>query len=192
MRVRQMRDSQIKSAVVRALPRIRDLAKFSLRRRYQSKFDAEDIAQNVARTILRKIRENTFSYDIEDENQLWNLITKIVFRRIAKEIRYLNSQCRDVKRELHLDYIEKVCEVNEFDWEIEDILNSGLTSLSDIELIVLQTFLKGHSKEQIAKRTGLSVRTITRRMNSVIRKLKIVASKLDWGDDAEMNQIGNE
>lgn len=177
-------DDQVEVAVVRAMPRIQKLVAQNLRQRYQSKFDTEDIMQTVVRTIVRKIRANKFSYDFEDEDQLWKVITTIVIRRLLCKIRYLHAERRSISRELSIEgWDGQSTERNPYSGELSDILDSDNANLTESENRVLLSWLDGKSKDEIARRDNCSVRTVTRRLNRVIAKMKQVAATLDWGDD---------
>lgn len=150
-------------------------------RELQARFDPEDIAQSVFRTLCQRLRTGDLApADVVD---LWKLILCIAHRKLGHQIdRHKNADCRSVNRERPLDG-DAPADYRLFAREpspeeaaaVNDLLRWLADESDDPKRrAALELTLAGFTPEEIAGRLGVSRRTAERYRESFRTRLRAV------------------
>jgi len=65
--------------------------------KFQGKFDGEDIAVSVLKSVALRMRSGKL--EVEDEKRFWALLVAVMKNKVHRQIEYWTAQGRDVHRE---------------------------------------------------------------------------------------------
>ncbi len=160
----------------------------ALRRR----LGAEDIAQSVCRTFVRRAAEGEF--ELPDGGSLWGLLCAITVTKVREETRFHLRQKRGMNREQHLDSVTSagVPKVPEPSVqatpgeaaEFADQFERLVSAFDEEERQVIQLRLQDYTLEEIAERLECSERTIRRFLKRVQERLSGMLAR-DLAQEAE-------
>lgn len=169
-----MVDEDLDELFATYLPKIIRLAEYNIDSRYRSKFDADDIAATVFRTVFRRISEGKFQFD--DDDSLWKQLVTITLRRISNKVRNENAGKRSINREVgSVDEIRIALSKEPDPSEVAaflDTIGQIGQQLDDKGLHVLELRMAGCSYSEISEKLGMADR-------SVGRKVKLIKEALD-------------
>ncbi|HUG90233.1 MAG TPA: sigma-70 family RNA polymerase sigma factor [Planctomycetaceae bacterium] len=139
-------------------------------RKFQGRFDADDVAQSVFGSFFRRTREGHFAFD--NDEAFWKLLLTIGLNKVRKRICFNEADKRDPARELRpadSDEVQgfladclcrdpSVVELATF----ADLLETIVRELEPAERSVIALRIEGHSQQEIAHTLGLGERTVRR------------------------------
>jgi RNA polymerase sigma factor (sigma-70 family) len=139
-------------------------------RRFQGRFDADDVAQSVFGSFFRRTREGHFEFG--DDEAFWKLLLTIGLNKVRKKICFNTADKRDPAREQRpadsddvqsflaecLSRDPSVVELAMF----ADLLEAVVEQLEPLEQSVLALRIEGCSQPEIAEKLGLGERTVRR------------------------------
>ncbi len=96
---------------------------------YKRRFDGDDVANSVMKSLMLRIRKG--SVDSEDEWKLWCLLLTMTKRKVNRRIREAQQAKRDIRRELQPAASEEVSSV-EIAQLIEDSSNETYDSSASL------------------------------------------------------------
>jgi RNA polymerase sigma-70 factor (ECF subfamily) len=139
-------------------------------RRFQGRFDADDVAQSVFGSFFRRTREGHFEF--EDDEAFWKLLLTIGLNKVRKKVCFNEADKRDPAREQRPADSD---EVQSFVAEclcrepsavelvtLADLLEAVVQGLDPLERSVLALRIEGLSQSEIAAQLGLGERTVRR------------------------------
>lgn len=77
--------------------KLADRAQHKIGEKYQGKFDGEDIAVSVLKSVALRMRSG--KVEIEDEKRFWALLMAVMKNKVHRQIEYWNALGRNVHRE---------------------------------------------------------------------------------------------
>lgn len=130
--------------------------------RFQSRFDAEDVAQSVMRSWFEGVRKRKIHPTSSSE--IWPLISVMALNKVRNRIRFNQAGRRDVRQSEAGDEIfDQIPEPTPDDVvAFEDMLQVISDSLDEQSREVLQLILEGYSVTEISERLEVSTKTIQR------------------------------
>lgn len=153
------------------LPKLIRQAENRIADRYKQKFDGNDIAATVCRTVFRRFKEGKFKFG--DDAELWRLMTTISLRKISNKVRAENTQGRSIDREVYADPEFQMALSREpspeASAEFVDLIERLGGRLDAETMAVLNLRLTGMTAREIADQLGVVERTVTRKL-AVIRE----------------------
>jgi RNA polymerase sigma-70 factor (ECF subfamily) len=139
-------------------------------RRFQGRFDADDVAQSVFGSFFRRTREGHFEFG--DDEAFWKLLLTIGLNKVRKKVCFNEADKRDPAREQRPADSD---EVQSFVAEclcrepsavelvtLADLLEAVVQGLDPLERSVLALRIEGLSQSEIAAQLGLGERTVRR------------------------------
>jgi len=135
--------------------------------RFQSRFDAEDVAQSVMRSWFEGVRKRKIHPTSSSE--IWPLISVMALNKVRNRIRFNQAGRRDVRQSEAGDEIsDQIPEPTPDDVvAFEDMLQVISDSLDEQSREVLQLILEGYSVTEISERLEVSTKTIQRRKKTI-------------------------
>ena len=153
------------------LPKLIRQAESRIADRYKQKFDGNDIAATVCRTVFRRFKEGKFKFG--DDAELWRLMTTISLRKISNKVRAENTQGRSIDREVYADPEFQLALSREpspdDSAQFVDLIERLGTKLDEETMAVLNLRLTGATAREIADELGVVERTVTRKL-AIIRE----------------------
>jgi RNA polymerase sigma factor (sigma-70 family) len=155
------------------LPKLIRQAENRIADRYKQKFDGNDIAATVCRTVFRRFKEGKFKFG--DDAELWRLMTTISIRKISNKVRAENTQGRSIDREVDGDPEFQLALSREPSPEdsaqFVDLLERLGQHLDTETMEVLNLRLTGMTAREIADQLGVVERTVTRKLAVIKEEL---------------------
>lgn len=150
------------------LPKLVRLADGRISERFKSKFDSDDIAATVCRSVFRRFREGKFVFD--DDAEFWRLLVTIAKRKISNKVRHYSTVRRSVAQEIS-EVASVLLEAPEPSAEdvvaFEESLRILNEQLDDERRQVLLLRMEGREYHEIADIMGISERTVRRKMTLI-------------------------
>jgi RNA polymerase sigma factor (sigma-70 family) len=162
------------------------LAEQRLSPKLQARVGAEDVAQSVCRTFLRRARIGEFT--LPDSAALWRVLCVITLNKVREQARYHRRQKRSIEQEIPLvpavqnssaavpdpaapttDPAEAVA--------IADHLEQVLAALDEEDRRVVLLKLQDLTNDEVAAQLNLSERTIRRTLKRVQEQLTRAAGE---------------
>ena len=164
----ELTDEQIQSYMNRVI----GLTKASLGRKLRKRVDAEEVAQSVFRTLIR--RQSLGKIDMKDYSDLWALFALLTIRKVRDKAREHTREKRDVRREVAAaDQIE----INDrIPGPVDacvfaDLLAASLEDMPELSRKVVELALAGHSKVAIARELNVTRATVQRTIGKIRERL---------------------
>ena len=151
------------------LPRILQLAKYNLDSQLNAKFDENDIAATVMRTVFRRMASGTFTF--EDDESLWKQLVVVTLNRIRNKVRHENALKRGGARAT--ESIDEVRDVIAKEPDpadavaLVDFVQTICLKLDDVGQKVLELRMGGDSYSEIAMKLGVSDRAVGRKLQLI-------------------------
>lgn len=161
-------------------PMLERLAERRLSAPLKRRIGADDVAQSVCRTFVRRAREGEF--ELADGGGLWGLLCAIALTKIREQTRFHLRQKRSLRDERHLDSVapggeRKMPETPHSDptpdatAEVADMFDKLVAEFDEEERRILELKLQDYTQEEIAERMQCSDRTIRRFLKRVQQRL---------------------
>lgn len=161
-------------------PMIERLAERRLSAPLKRRIGAEDVAQSVCRTFVRRAGEGEF--ELSEGGGLWGLLCAIALTKIREQTRFHLRQKRSLRDERHLDSVapggeRKMPETSNSDptpdatAEVADMFDKLVAEFDEEERRILELKLQDYTQEEIAERMQCSDRTIRRFLKRVQDRL---------------------
>jgi RNA polymerase sigma factor (sigma-70 family) len=154
------------------------LAERNLARRMLRRVGADDIAQSVCRTFLRRARIGEF--ELADSKSFWSILCAITLTKVRDQMRFHLRGKRGLNREVHPSDDDSYAGKSAFfnarpadeptpadAAEFADQFMQLIESLDDEGRLLVDLKLQQCSNPEIAKRMGLSERTVSRILKRV-------------------------
>lgn len=142
--------------------------------KYSRKFDSEDVAMTVCRTMLRRFKEGKFR--LGEEGELWALMLVIARRKISNKVRAENTKGRSIEKEVYGDPQVELFLSREPGPEdaagFIDLLRNLESNVNEECLSILNQRLEGYSNREISEKRGCSEKQITRKLKLLQDRLK--------------------
>jgi len=153
------------------LPKLIRMSENRIAERYKQKFDGDDIAATVCRTVVRRYKEGRFR--LGDDAELWRLLATISIRKISNKVRAEKTQGRSIDREVYADpeFQQALSREPSPDDSAQfvDLINRLGSQLDAETMQVLNLRLAGMTSREIADQMGIVERTVARKL-AVIRQ----------------------
>jgi RNA polymerase sigma factor (sigma-70 family) len=182
-------ESAAKALHERYVDRLITLIGRHIARRFQGRFDADDVAQSVFGSFFRRTREGHFEF--EHDEAFWKLLLTIGLNKVRKKVGFHEAEKRDPTREQRPADSD---EVQSFLAEclcrepsvvelvtLADLLEAVVRGLEPTQRSVLSLRIEGRSQAEIAEQLGLGERTVRR----VFAQIRDRAAELLEVDDGE-------
>ena len=154
----------------RYIDRLMTLIGRHIARKFQGRFDPDDVAQSVFGSFFRRTREGHFEFDSDED--FWRLLLTIGLNKVRKKVEFNQAGKRDPSRELRptesddaqsflaecLCRQPSVVELATF----ADLLEAVIRELDPTERAVVALRIEGCTQPEIAERLGLGERTVRR------------------------------
>lgn len=160
----------------RYLQKLLNLIGLHLSARFNPRFDAEDVAQSVFKSLFRRAEGGEFTFG--DDADFWKLLLTIALNKVRNRVRFHEADKRAASREVSATtgdadgYIMSRLSKNPTAAEtvaFSDLFTSMLYCLTKGEQQLLQMRLEGYTQQEIASQLNVDERTV-RRMFVRIRK----------------------
>ncbi len=161
-------DSEINDLFEAYLPKLVRLAEHRIDERFKSKFDPDDVAATVLRSVYRRIKLGTFSFD--DDSEFWRLLVTVTKRKISNKVRHFRTQSRSIECEISnvADLLKSVPEPTaEEATAFNESLDLLYQSLDEVQQKVFQLRMDGCEYHEIAHQIDMSERNVRRKMDVV-------------------------
>lgn len=171
---------------------------------YTRRFDGDDVANSVMKSLMLRIRAGAINSD--DEWMLWSLLMTMTRRKVARKIRQAQQDKRDIRREFQpqgtgcdsdFDIAEFVKDSSNATFDDSAILleeaivlveksKPGLEAPSHREILLL--CMQGYSYKEICDRLkarhnkNFSLKIIQRRLGDIRQSIEQL-NRLDEADD---------
>jgi RNA polymerase sigma factor (sigma-70 family) len=167
-------------------PMIERLAERRLTAPLKRRIGADDVAQSVCRTFVRRAGEGEF--EIAAGDGLWSLLCAIALTKIREQTRFHLRQKRSMREERHLDSVtpdgeRKVPETPISEpppdaiAETADMFDRLIAAFDEEERRLIELKLHGHTLEEIAEQMPCSERTVRRFLKRVQDRLTQLLEK---------------
>jgi RNA polymerase sigma-70 factor (ECF subfamily) len=160
------------------------LARRRLQKRYQTKFDADDIVQSAFHSFFRRHADGQFEF--EDWDNLWALLASITIRKCGRRVQAFRSAKRNIQREQALAPDADMASLSvsreptpDDAARLEETLDQLLSELTPDQQQVLVLKLQNYSNEEISERIGRTERTVYRVLTLIRRRLEEMEGELD-------------
>lgn len=165
----KLNDDQINDLLREYLPKIIRLAEGRINSRYKSRFDADDVAATVCRTVFRRISEGKFTFD--DDKSLWRQLVTVTLRRLSSKIRHEDAEKRAAGNTKQSDDellmgISKEPNPSEAVAFI-DLIEQVSQQLDETGRRVLELRMASFDYAEIAEELGVSDRTVGRKIQLI-------------------------
>ena len=168
----ELNDDQINDLLRAYLPKIIRLAEGKINARYATRFDADDVAATVCRTVFRRISEGTFTFD--DDESLWRQLVAVTHRRLSNKIRHEDADKRAASQTVQSEdnlFAGLSREPNPSDAAaFVDLIEQVSQQLDETGRRVLELRMASFDYADIAEELGISDRTVGRKIQ-VIKEL---------------------
>jgi len=161
-------------------PLIERLAERRLSAPLKRRIGAEDVAQSVCRTFVRRAGQGEF--ELPDGGGLWGLLCAIALTKIREQTRFHLRQKRSLRDERHFDSVDgggerKMPETPATEplpdetAEVADVFDKLISAFDDEERKIIELKLQDFTSDEIAARLECSERTVRRFMKRVQERL---------------------
>ncbi|MEM7476152.1 MAG: sigma-70 family RNA polymerase sigma factor [Planctomycetota bacterium] len=172
-----MDNDEIGELLADYLPKLAKLSKYNLDQKFHAKFDPDDIAASVIRTVFRRIQEEKFQF--EDDESLWKQLVTITLRRISNRIRDSRAKKRGGgQNSLPLDELQLAVAKEPAPEHAEELVEvMGLLSkqLDEVGMKVIELRMANFTYAEIAEELNVSEKTVSRKL----MRAKEVLEQLD-------------
>ena len=153
--------------------------------RYQQQIDPEDVLQTAFRTFFGRVSEGEFAF--EDDKDVWKLLVTVVLNKLRRQVRHMNAQRRDVRREIRgeADFDGQIASdlsrppgIQEA-VEFAELINDLFQFLPEDERKLLQLRIEGYSQKEIAEELDVTDRTVRRMWERVRERLVMLLAPDD-------------
>jgi RNA polymerase sigma-70 factor (ECF subfamily) len=168
----------------RYLEKLVSVAQRRLSAKLAARLDAEDIVQSVFRSFFGRAQKGMFVF--KDDDDIWKLLVQITVHKTLKHVAYHRRAKRDAGAEVAsgagdqdrlVTYLSREPSPEEAAIFVDSV-EFFLRELRPQDRKIIEMRLEGFDQVEIAKRLGLSDRTI-RRLMERIRSLA-AREKPDW------------
>jgi RNA polymerase sigma factor (sigma-70 family) len=161
-------------------PSLERLAHSRMTPALQRRVGAEDVAQSVCRTFLRRAQQGEFK--LEASEGLWRLLCAITLTKVRQHARFHLRQKRGLNREVSLESAGGSTDAVAFEPAARDAISpadalafadqmsSLLGKLNDEERQIVEGKLEGLTQIEVAARLGCSERTVRRLLERVAER----------------------
>jgi RNA polymerase sigma-70 factor (ECF subfamily) len=162
-------EDQINELMGEYLPKIVKLVKHKINSRYSARFDADDVAATVFRTVFKNLSNGKFTFD--DDESLWRQLVAITQHRLNNKIRHADAAKRATDRTVHaagdlFEAISREPDPQDAALLIELIEQIG-QRVDELSRQILELRLSGLDSPEIAERLEKSERTIRRKLQRI-------------------------
>lgn len=156
----------------RYLSKLVGFAQRRINTRLAARVDAEDVVQSVFRSFFVRAQQGKFVF--KDENDIWKLLVQITIHKTLKHVAHHRRAKRDAGAEVSaaeahdglVTYLSR--EPTPEDAAIfVDSLEFFLRELRPADRKIIEMRLEGFEQAEIAKRLGISDRTVRRLMERI-------------------------
>jgi RNA polymerase sigma-70 factor (ECF subfamily) len=169
----------------RYLEKLVGFAQRRLSTKLRARVDAEDVVQSVFRSFFIRAKQGKFSF--KDDDDIWKLLVQITIHKTLKHVAHHRRAKRDAGAEVSgadgreglVSYLSREPTPEQAAIFV-DSLEFFLRELRPADRKILEMRLEGFEQAEIAKRLGVSDRTI-RRLMERIRSLAEREMPL-WGE----------
>ena len=154
------------------LPKLIAVAANRIGDRFQGKFDGEDIAGTVCRSVFRRWKDGKFTFD--DDAEFWRLLVTIAKRKISNLVRHFNTEKCDINLEVSevANAIVASPEPGPQDAvAIKESISKLARRLDDLENQIFKLRMEGREFQEIADQLGVSERTVRRKIIVIRERL---------------------
>jgi RNA polymerase sigma-70 factor, ECF subfamily len=145
--------------------RVLGLVKKKLGAKLHGATEPEDVVQSVFKSMFRGVK--TGNYNAPPGETLWNLLAVIAVNKLNYQASYHSAQCRDLNREIPLDAACPSDLIDNDSLELFQVyVRETLEKLPEGDLEVVSLRIQSHTVEEIAEITGLTRRTVERRLQN--------------------------
>jgi DNA-directed RNA polymerase specialized sigma24 family protein len=162
--------------------RLATLAQGKLSRKFSRVSDGEDIALSAIHSFFTGFAKHRFQ-NLDSTNELWNLLTTLVMRKIAKQCRQESTQKRG-GGQVRGESVFVAGSDSDAKSGIANVSRSQTTPLLDVEFLdtcetlfdalpdektrnVARLMIEGHSLDDIADELGCVRRTVERKLQQI-------------------------
>jgi RNA polymerase sigma factor (sigma-70 family) len=157
------------------IPSLLICAKNQISDRYSSKFDHEDIAQTVLRSVVRRVNSGKIKIG-DDDGQFWPLLLTIMKCKIYNRVRSFKTKKRNINRQTHqvedfqqafsreADPQDAACFIELIEW-----LSARLPPQ---EMEIIQLKLEGRTIREIAEKLGVVKKTVSRKLRIISKVMQ--------------------
>jgi RNA polymerase sigma factor (sigma-70 family) len=174
-------------------PMIERLAERRLSAPLKRRIGADDVAQSVCRTFIRRAGEGEF--ELCDGGGLWGLLCAIALTKIREQTRFHLRQKRSLRDEQHLDSVAadgerklpeaaNAAPTPDAIAEVADTFDKLLAGFDDEERRIIELKLQDFTQEEIAAQMQCSDRTIRRFLKRVQDRLSSMLADPTADDSA--------
>lgn len=141
------------------------------------KFDAEDVAQSVFRSLFRGVKEDRF----ELREDAWGLIRQIVLWKVRKRARFYRARKRSVNMEVAAtEILPAFTQPTESEaMQIEETLQRLIEVLRPPEQKTLDLMMSGVSDTEIAAELNVTTRSVERYKRNIQASLSGFVDETD-------------
>ncbi|MFK8110899.1 MAG: RNA polymerase sigma factor [Rubripirellula sp.] len=143
--------------------RVLGLVKKKLGARLSRATEPEDVVQSVFKSMFRGVQSG--NYQAPPGETLWNLLAVISVNKLNRQANYHSAQCRDLDRAVQLDSASAADLTDSPSLErFEMLFRETLEELAAEDLDIVSLRIEGHSIAEIAGKTGITRRSVERRL----------------------------
>jgi RNA polymerase sigma-70 factor, ECF subfamily len=156
------------------------LARSRLHGQIRHKVDPEDIMQSVFKSFFR--RQADAPFELDNQDSLWSLLTKLTLRKCGHKIEHFRAQCRDVQREVAP---RPLPEDSYSSWEamareptpveaalLNEALAALLRDLSERDRRIVELSLRGYTVAEVSVQVACAERTVQRLLARIKQRLE--------------------
>ena len=154
----------------RYLQKLLNLVGQHLSRKFNPRFDPEDVVQSVFHSMFRRARAGNFTF--QDDSDFWKLLLTIALNKVRNKVRHHQAEKRDPSRESRVQnvdrpdeyIIDRLChkptalETVSF----ADLFTVVLDSLEPREQQLIHYRLEQYTQKEIAQQLNVDERTVRR------------------------------
>jgi RNA polymerase sigma factor (sigma-70 family) len=157
------------------LPKLVKRCELTIDKRFESKFDQNDIVGTVKRTLVKRVRAGTIKI-CHDEVRFWTLLTTLADRKISNKVRFFTTIKNDIDRQsnnfANLQSLLSREPGPEEATSFVDMLEWLSNRVEPEEMEILHLRLEGKTNREIADTLGVVERTISRKFRVIKEKLE--------------------
>lgn len=156
----------------RYLDRLLRLVRRNVADRFGGKFDPEDVAQSVFRSLFRGIEEQRFTLDSEDE--VWRLLRHIALWKVRNRVRFYDADKRRLDMEETASAVFHALQSpsNESALEFYDLIDSVVRALRPPEQRTLELMISGMGANDIADELQVTTKSVQRYQKRIRDQLR--------------------
>ncbi len=155
------------------LPKLIRLAEGRIADRFKGKFDENDIAGTVCRSVFRRWKEGKFKFD--DDAEFWRLLVTVAKRKICNKVRDFTTKSRSIDLEV-ADTVSAIVIAPDPDpadaAAFEESLAILAERLTEQEKNVFKLRMEGREYHEIGDLLGISERNVRRKIILIRERLE--------------------